>query len=321
MYRNKDMGIGQVTPAFDINKAVRSNRFYAQKLGWQKYYDAILKFLGISGKPGESAFAEAVARWQHRKGLKPDGMIGPVTWNAIKSASVLPSPVTKDPYPRSVDITGRICHKLFNYDFGKDDLKPEHLNHINAIAKEIVTNYSGSKPIRTVYIQGHSGQEGNPDYNLLLGARRARRVHTALQNALRRQHPVISTRVLILRSSRGEKDAGDYSMDKQKRRVEVCLSTVQLKPAQPKANIFPDLRTTCMDDEIWQQQAAKCNADFNQCTHSNATWYTLALADCRGDRDCVDRVQNAFANVTKLCKSELMKCQERARYAAKKDCT
>ena len=91
MYIQTNTGLGQVETTLDINKAIRSNRIYRQTLGWQKYYDKIIEFLGFTVKPSETEFAQGVAQWQQSQGLKTDGMIGPSTWKAMQSAITITS--------------------------------------------------------------------------------------------------------------------------------------------------------------------------------------------------------------------------------------
>ena len=69
-------------PTFDVDRAVRLNRFYGESLGWRKSAHLILPLLGMmpSFKPSEEDFAAAVARWQRAKGLPADGVLGPQTY-------------------------------------------------------------------------------------------------------------------------------------------------------------------------------------------------------------------------------------------------
>ncbi len=75
------------------SKAIRLNRHYAAKLGWNKFYieinDLLLPFSGLDNVSlGEEAFAEAVAKWQKSRGFSSkdlDGIIGPNTWAVMKT--------------------------------------------------------------------------------------------------------------------------------------------------------------------------------------------------------------------------------------------
>jgi hypothetical protein len=93
MYIQTISGLGQAATTFDVNKAIRNNRIYGRTLGWQKYYDTILKFLGFTSKPAATDFAQGVAEWQQSQGLKADGMLGPSTWKVMQVA-IIPLPTS-----------------------------------------------------------------------------------------------------------------------------------------------------------------------------------------------------------------------------------
>ncbi len=76
-----------VMSEIDVDRAVALNRSYANSLGWQTYFDRIVQLVGFTNfTPDESAFAEAVARWQRANGLTDDGIIGPKTWAKMQTA-------------------------------------------------------------------------------------------------------------------------------------------------------------------------------------------------------------------------------------------
>lgn len=108
MYVQTAIGFGQVATTLDINKAIRSNRIYKQTLGWQKYYDSIIKFLGFTAQPSETEFAQGVAQWQQSQGLNADGMIGPSTWKAMQSAII---PSSSGSNVQSVTVPGLLLKK------------------------------------------------------------------------------------------------------------------------------------------------------------------------------------------------------------------
>jgi outer membrane protein OmpA-like peptidoglycan-associated protein len=234
MYIQTISGLGQAATAFDVNKAIRNNRIYGQTLGWRKYYDSIIKFLGFTAIPNETEFAQAVALSQKNQGLHADGVIGPATWKIIQSALVRPSSTAAIVTTPDVVIPGKFCEQIFDFDFDSSKLKPEHSTRINSLAKRIVESYSTTTPIRTVYAKGHTDPVGKEDYNQALGMRRALTVRKELMKALDRIQKNISFRVLILASSRGAKDAKLFSEDSKQRRVEVCLSSKQLLARRPK---------------------------------------------------------------------------------------
>ncbi len=87
---------GESTP----DQAVVRNRYWAEKLGWDRYQDAInsllLPLLGLSDLSlGEEAFSRGVAIWQRQQGMDEagvDGIIGPTTWRALKAVLGIGSP-------------------------------------------------------------------------------------------------------------------------------------------------------------------------------------------------------------------------------------
>lgn len=69
----------------DVAKAVSNNRVLGQSVGWKPYYHHIAQVVGFTAQtPTEEAFARAVAVWQARNGLTPDGIIGPMTWGKLQ---------------------------------------------------------------------------------------------------------------------------------------------------------------------------------------------------------------------------------------------
>jgi hypothetical protein len=93
----------------DWSNAVRQNSYYAGSLGWNQYQEQINNLLlPLSGLQklslAEEDFARAVAVWQEQQGFSTsecDGIIGPHTWNRMKSVLsgiYVPSPaVTTGP--------------------------------------------------------------------------------------------------------------------------------------------------------------------------------------------------------------------------------
>lgn len=103
MYLRAYEGLGQTQRTFDIDRAVKRNRHWAQKLGWQAYYDRINPVLGFPNySPDEKTFAEAVAEWQRTQGLPVDGIIGPNTWSRMQTEAkfVLPPTQPWEPMPQ-----------------------------------------------------------------------------------------------------------------------------------------------------------------------------------------------------------------------------
>ncbi|NEP86158.1 MAG: hypothetical protein F6K18_04620 [Okeania sp. SIO2C2] len=82
---NDELGLGYLSATIDIAKSVDRNQGYMIDLGWQKYIDEIVSLLGFTSfTPNEEIFAQAVADWQEKWNLKPDGIIGPKTWQLMQ---------------------------------------------------------------------------------------------------------------------------------------------------------------------------------------------------------------------------------------------
>ena len=70
-----------------IDRAVRVNRIYKQRLGWQSKFMEITRLLGLA-MPTEQAFAAAIARWQYRHfgGTNDvDGILGRNSWRLMQA--------------------------------------------------------------------------------------------------------------------------------------------------------------------------------------------------------------------------------------------
>lgn len=118
--------IGLVRPpalSLDVQRAVRLNRLYAQRLSWESRRAEIMALLGLPPSADQRAFAEAVARWQERQDLAVDGIIGPDTWSLMTAAMarmLTPSTPRPDSLRQVIrralvllDQSGRTEHRLF----------------------------------------------------------------------------------------------------------------------------------------------------------------------------------------------------------------
>lgn len=77
---------GASTYSSGIQKAVKANSTYSQRLGWLNYQLDIEKLLGFKNEsPVQERFAEAVAVWQQNNKLTVDGIIGPKTWRLMQN--------------------------------------------------------------------------------------------------------------------------------------------------------------------------------------------------------------------------------------------
>jgi hypothetical protein len=60
------------------------NRVYAHTIGWMSYTRQIAARLGISAKnPDIWSFAQALANWQARNGIMPNGVLGPEWYDLL----------------------------------------------------------------------------------------------------------------------------------------------------------------------------------------------------------------------------------------------
>lgn len=71
----------------DLRRARNLNARYARTLGWRRRFVGIARLLNLRSAP----FADALAAWQKREGLTPDGVLGPATWARLKLRLDLPS--------------------------------------------------------------------------------------------------------------------------------------------------------------------------------------------------------------------------------------
>ncbi|NIP56362.1 MAG: hypothetical protein GWN55_07845 [Phycisphaerae bacterium] len=83
----EDLYDEEIEEEIDLDKAVRRNRFWGKKLRWHAHNERIEPFLGFADYcPDEETFAQAVAAWQRKQGMKADGIIGPNTWKRMRTA-------------------------------------------------------------------------------------------------------------------------------------------------------------------------------------------------------------------------------------------
>ena len=70
-------GAVPVLSAGALKKAVTLNRVYARTIGWGNYTSQIAVRLGITAKnPDIWSFVQALANWQARNGIVPNGVLG-----------------------------------------------------------------------------------------------------------------------------------------------------------------------------------------------------------------------------------------------------
>jgi hypothetical protein len=87
---NAISGLGEATAlsADALKRAVTLSRVYARTIGWIDFSRQIAALLGITSKnPDIWSFVQALANWQARNGMMPNGILGPGEWYAIQMAS------------------------------------------------------------------------------------------------------------------------------------------------------------------------------------------------------------------------------------------
>lgn len=104
-------GVDEFLTSRQLSRAVKRNRYWSRKLGWQKYYDTIVSLLASTGclqpnyTPGWEDLSEAVACWQQRQQprLTADGIIGRNTWGRMKAViPMISSPVRPAESPKTI---------------------------------------------------------------------------------------------------------------------------------------------------------------------------------------------------------------------------
>jgi outer membrane protein OmpA-like peptidoglycan-associated protein len=338
MYIRSIDGFGQAEATIDVAKAVRNNRIYAKTLGWDTQYDKIARFLGFTEKPSESAFAQAIARWQQTRGMKVDGMIGASTWKAMLAAI---SPGTME--TKLTDTIKPAAARLIKFDKNSAKLKDFHIPDINGVADRVVASWKTGQPIFTVYVKGHTSAEGPAQYNIGLGYGRALAVRKALQKALERKQKNLSYKVLILAQSKGVKEPIDTNETEegksQNRRVEIFLSTKALMPLpkkdKPTEIIFedtdvirprrpsewevppPDCRREdyrekkriCLKQDLGCKAGCVSRAMFAHITSASQAWPCLALLPLGLDKALACAATKAPEVYLKIVQ-ELLKCRD-----------
>jgi outer membrane protein OmpA-like peptidoglycan-associated protein len=186
--------------------------------------------LAVDGIVGP-ATRSAIRNFQGQRGLTVDGIVGPQTEAALRTAlggATSTSAATASRPP------GRRCEVLDNFDFDRDQLKPEHRAKLTALARILIRSQRARQPIRSVAVVGHTDPVGSDAYNFALGSRRAKQVADELRRTLESIRPGSSRRITITTGSAGEKSpiAGSAA---QNRRVELCYAA-----PRPARRIPPD---------------------------------------------------------------------------------
>src|ERR1051326_8076619 len=72
--------------SLNVTLAIRFTPYYAKTVGWKNELPKLCSFLGFQNSyPDAKGFVTAVAKWQAKYHLDPDGILGPDTWRIMKA--------------------------------------------------------------------------------------------------------------------------------------------------------------------------------------------------------------------------------------------
>lgn len=160
--------------AAGVNRAIRLNPQYAKKLKWGIHRDQIKHYLyssksWINSPWPEGDFSRAVARWQKKHDLKPDGIIGPKSWNRMKvlmclgyqSGEVTKSHTQSGHLKQDVFMTKRGWLVIADFGVGRSEIKTS--TRREELLREWLEKFEGDPPDEILII-GFSdcvGEENN----------------------------------------------------------------------------------------------------------------------------------------------------------------
>jgi outer membrane protein OmpA-like peptidoglycan-associated protein len=300
--------------------------------GLNRILGATLAVDGVIGPQTRSA----IRTFQQRQNLSVDGIVGPQTERALVSAGAGPPPTQDVVLPP--DVIQPAAVRLDRFAFDRADLEPFHRQAIDQLAQRIADSWQSATPIRTVRVVGHTDPEGPPTYNLGLGQRRALAVRRELANALDRKQRNLSSRVLILASSKGETELIDRSgtpeAGARNRRVEVFLSTRQLQPIRPPVPppppqppttpppqvpppvVVPPPPTTptCNRAEL-ARLVDQCVEETRRCAIQATQDLGVALVACQLNPICNAAAAGKYLLDLRRCREALQRCDAAAKRA------
>ncbi|MCI0537238.1 MAG: DUF2272 domain-containing protein [Verrucomicrobiales bacterium] len=184
---------------------------------------------GISGTFTRSA----IRSFQQKQGLAADGVVGPRTEAALVARGANRPPGGKGTSSivvvQPLVITVRPFVVLDDFAFDGASMPAGHNNIVKRIAHLVLASErTGSQPIRTIRLVGHTDPTGSAKYNLELAGRRARDVQKRLGKELERLQRGLSKRLRIVVQSLGETRPVASNTPQgaaRNRRVEVFLPT------------------------------------------------------------------------------------------------
>jgi hypothetical protein len=122
---------------------------------------------------------------------------------------------------------------LDRFDFDRANLTADHQRKIAQLADQIVTSWRSNRPALGVEIVGHTHEQGDANYNIDLGRRRAEGALKALSDAVWKRNVDVQQRMNWGRKSEGKKRpvSRTYALN---RRVEIFIQWGRVvRPALP----------------------------------------------------------------------------------------
>lgn len=132
----------------------------------------------------------------------------------------------------------KVPEVLDNFQFDRDNLRPQHLPMIRRIAQCVVATQRRAQPVRQIRIVGHTDPAGTDDYNRQLGQRRGEQVKLGLQKSIDALRPGLSGRIAITVETVGESRPvpGNAAAS---RRAEVFVRVARPRPRGPQTVTIP----------------------------------------------------------------------------------
>lgn len=186
--------------------------------------------LAVDGRVGPLTTAQ-VRRFQQSLGLAVDGIAGPVTEAALLAALASATGVSLPGVVAApCALVDQPSEDLEEFRFDDHRVRPAHQPQLVNLARCIVASQGSARPIRDVYLVGHTDPVGSDAYNFALGLRRAEEVRRRLAEAVDRVRPGLAVQLQFVTNSRGETEPVPDSPSRS-RRVAVSVRATTLPPA------------------------------------------------------------------------------------------